>query len=71
MSPATSVPTTRKRRRYGVYWVIVGPEPHFASCERCGGTIPKPLLPAPVKAVVLYTQYATELHRYCREQVPA
>lgn len=51
--------------------VVMGPDPHFAHCTGCQGTVPMPVLPAPIPAVLLYTKYAEALHRDCREAVPA
>lgn len=51
-----------------VTWVIAGPEPWLAHCERCGVRIPKPKLPTPLPAAVKYMEYAVEAHRYCRKK---
>lgn len=59
MSPRT--PRARKAR------VLLGPEPHLAHCTGCGGTIPKPVLPSPIDAFVVYLRYAEKLHVGCRE----
>lgn len=52
-----------------ITWLKVGPEPHLATCERCGGTVAKPPLPTPVSALVKYVRYAEEAHRYCRPEL--
>jgi hypothetical protein len=51
------------RRR--VDWVLMGPEPHLGHCERCGGTIAKPTLPAPLSMVTAWMKAAEELHQPC------
>ena len=51
------------RRRKG--WVLMGPEPHFAHCTRCGGLEEKPDLPLPVDAVVAYVRYVVAKHKDC------
>jgi hypothetical protein len=50
-------------------WVTVGPEPHLATCQRCGGTVAKPELPIPLGAAVKYFEYAVALHAHCRLEV--
>lgn len=50
-----------------VPWLIMGPEPHLATCQRCGKQEAKPELPADVEAVLLYLRYIMERHRYCEE----
>lgn len=54
-------------RKKPVTWLLVGPEPHMAHCERCGGTEPKPELPTSFEAGIKYLEYLTEKHRYCQE----
>ena len=54
-------------RRGGVPWVVGGPDPYLATCERCGVREPKPQLPAPADAVVLYLRWVIEKHRLCVE----
>lgn len=49
-----------------VDWVFLGPEPYFAHCERCGGTVAMPILPTPVDALIAYTDYAMALHKDCQ-----
>ena len=49
-----------------VTWLVMGPEPHFAHCTRCGGTVPKPTLPAPIDLVVGWTNAATKMHQHCK-----
>lgn len=63
------MPATTPRRR-GVYWVTVGPTPYYATCQRCGGHVPMPVLPCPIPAFVAYSKYAEALHKDCRP-VPA
>ena len=50
-----------------VSWVVVGPEPYFATCKRCGATISKPSLPWWIDAFLSYMQYASDLHANCKE----
>lgn len=47
-------------------WVVMGPEPHFAHCERCGQTVPKPALPAPIDLVVGWMNAAVKMHANCK-----
>lgn len=49
-----------------VTWVVMGPEPHLAHCERCGATIEKPTLPAPIPMVVAWMKAAVQLHKNCK-----
>ena len=60
-------------RKVRITWVILGPEPHLATCERCGGHEAKPDLPVPVDAALAYFKYVVEKHRFCRpaQEVPA
>ena len=62
---ALPVVAGRAVRRAVVSWVVLGPEPYLATCQRCGALEPKPELPASVDAVVLYLRYVMERHRYC------
>jgi hypothetical protein len=50
-----------------VLWVVVGPEPYLATCERCGKHEPKPEFPTTVGAFIAYFKYVMEKHRYCQE----
>lgn len=43
----------------------MGPEPHFSTCARCGGTDPKPVLPISVDAFSAYVTYVTVKHHDC------
>ena len=52
-------------------WVLMGPEPHFAHCERCGAVIPKPALPAPINMVTAWMKAAVDLHRDCKPKLAA
>lgn len=54
------------RRTLKVDWVTMGPDGVFATCQRCKGTIPSPILPAPIEAIVSYADYAMRLHRWCK-----
>lgn len=49
-----------------VTWVVVGPEPHLAHCERCGRTVPKPPMPCPIPVAVAYMRAYVAEHRGCR-----
>jgi hypothetical protein len=49
-----------------ITWVVCGPDPYLATCQRCGQHVAKPPLPAPIDAFIRYLQYACELHRYCQ-----
>lgn len=49
-----------------VDWVLMGPEPHFGHCERCGQTIPKPTMPAPLSMAIAWMKAAVELHKDCK-----
>lgn len=53
-----------RKRKAGT--LFIGPDPHMATCERCGGTVPKPPFPISIPAFVKYTAYAEELHRDCK-----
>lgn len=46
-------------------WVTLGPEPSFATCNRCGEQIPKPQLPKPVDAMVAWMKAIGALHAHC------
>jgi len=46
-------------------WLILGPEPHYATCQRCGGQEPKPELPIDVDAFLKYSEYVILKHRRC------
>jgi hypothetical protein len=54
-------------KKAAVSWVFVGPEPHMATCRRCGKHEPKPELPTSFEAAIKYLEYITEKHRYCEE----
>jgi hypothetical protein len=55
------------RRRKIPRWIRMGPEPYFATCERCGKQEPMPELPIPVDALLRYGDYVGEKHRLCPE----
>jgi len=57
--------TMTRRRRPDVTWLVCGPDPHFATCERCGHHEPPPDLPMPLKAAAMYMRYLVEKHRHC------
>ena len=48
--------------------VVMGPEPHFSHCERCGGTDPKPGFPISIPALQAYVAYLEAKHRDCEPQ---
>lgn len=43
------------------------PTRYETTCSRCGGHVPKPIMPLSVDAFVAYGKYAEELHRHCEE----
>lgn len=57
------------KRKQRVTWVTMGPDPYFATCNRCGEHIDAPKLPMPLKAFVKYGEYIAERHRYCETQL--
>jgi hypothetical protein len=59
-------PLMPRRRKPSVPWLIVGPDPFFATCERCGKREPKPELPIPLDAAVLFMRYLVAKHRNCQ-----
>jgi hypothetical protein len=50
-----------------ITWVTMGPDPYFATCNRCGKHVDKPPLPMSISAFCKYNAYALELHRNCKE----
>jgi len=57
-------------RLRNVTWVMLGPEPFYGTCQRCGGTVAKPITPCPIDAFVAYSVYALELHERCQAPKP-
>jgi len=55
------------RKKHEAVWVIMGPEPHFATCLRCKEAIPPPKMPCPMDALCLYVKYVIALHKHCKE----
>jgi hypothetical protein len=53
--------------RKKVTWVIMGPEPYFATCQRCGKQEPMPELPMPLDAFPKFCEYVVAKHQFCRE----
>lgn len=51
-------------------WVKVGPAPHLATCQRCGGHIENPTLPMEMGAFVRYLEDQGGRHRSCQEAQP-
>jgi len=49
-----------------VTWVVMGPEPYLAHCQRCGQTIEKPTLPCPLDMAVAWMKAAVKLHAHCK-----
>ncbi len=47
-------------------WIVMGPAPHFATCQRCGKAVPEPVLPMPVDALFAFMEYAGLLHARCK-----
>lgn len=54
---------TAKKRKRGP--VVLGPEPHFATCKGCGEHVQKPPGPLTLPAFVAYCTYAEALHAGC------
>jgi len=52
-------------------YVVMGPEPYMAHCQRCLGTILKPPLPMPLQEFVSYLDKMAKAHADCRAPVPA
>lgn len=53
-------------RRQSIDWLIAGPDPYLANCERCGQYEEKPPLPMEIDAVLAYMKYVTAKHRLCK-----
>ena len=62
---ATCAVVTRPTRRIPD-WLVMGPAPHFATCQRCGKPLAKPELPMPIDALVPYLEYAALRHAHCK-----
>lgn len=56
-----------RKKRELVTWVTMGPEPHLATCHRCGQTIPKPPLPLSIQKFVAYMRATEGAHSECLE----
>jgi hypothetical protein len=56
-------------KRPAASWVVMGPEPHLASCQRCGATVPKPDLPIDLKEFVHYLGDAVRAHARCKPRL--
>lgn len=50
----------------GVTWVTLGPDPHFATCQRCGQMEPMPDLPMPLDAFTPFVEYVKARHQRCQ-----
>lgn len=50
--------------------VIVGPEPHLATCRHCGETLAKPPMPCQIALFVAWTKEFVKLHRTCKRREP-
>lgn len=48
-------------------WVVTGPEPHLATCTRCGRTLPKPPFPQEIGPLVGYMQGFVKQHAGCKQ----
>ena len=46
-------------------WVVMGPRPHFASCQRCGGTVAPPVLPMEMGELARFLADAVAAHAEC------
>jgi hypothetical protein len=55
------------RRKAKITWVKMGPAPHFATCDRCGGHEQPPKLPEEIDAVLAYLDYLILRHEHCAE----
>ena len=54
-------------KRPNVPWLTMGPDPHLASCARCGRTVPQPPLPMDMRAFVRYMDAFGLEHADCQE----
>lgn len=50
-------------------WVVMGPAPYFATCQRCDGTVPHPPLPLEMLEFTRYLKEAAEKHAKCLPKV--
>ncbi len=48
-------------------WVVLGPEPHLATCQRCGTVVPMPQLPLEISRFVRLIRSIERKHRDCLE----
>lgn len=55
-------------KKPAVDWVVLGPDPFLATCERCGRTEEKPELPLLVDAFVKYIEFIVAKHARCTPQ---
>ena len=47
-------------------WVRMGPDPHLATCTRCGETMPELPLPIRVEVMLGYMNAYIRVHARCR-----
>lgn len=65
-----AAPGARKARAKKVEWLVMGPAPWLATCNRCGDHVENPPMPASMEAVLAYINYAVLAHAGCREVAP-
>jgi hypothetical protein len=59
---------TRKRQLAAIGWVVMGPDPHLATCQRCGKQESMPALPMPLDALPPLLEHVMLLHALCEEE---
>lgn len=57
--------SARKPRETRAPWVTMGPDPWFATCQRCGTHERQPELPLPIPAFVAYADFVIAKHEGC------
>ena len=53
------------KKKTPIDWLLCGPDPWLATCERCGKHEEKPPMGISLTAFVKYMRYVEELHRHC------
>lgn len=48
-------------------WIVMGREPEFATCRRCGRAEPKPEMPMLLDAFVAYLKFVGVKHAHCEQ----
>lgn len=56
---------SQRARLKKVTWVVMGPDPWLATCERCKRTVAKPEMPCSLDALLSYLDYVGLLHLDC------